>query len=141
MTSTQDTEREFMQDLDTEEAEEEQELVDYIKQHYEAEEETMKQLLNLEKEFRTHHVLMTKELQQQDQWCSRLWTLSQRYVLLLRSVYQYSPTESLTFNDIESLFTALAPAANSQIFTLLLQKMCFLMKSPKNSRALKDPSK
>lgn len=57
---------------------------DLVKQHYEAEAETLTYLLNLEKEFRTHHVLMTKELQQQELLCSRLWALAQRYVLLQR---------------------------------------------------------
>lgn len=57
---------------------------DLVKQHYEAEAETLVHLLNLEKEFRTHHILMSKELQQQEQLCTRLWALAQRYVLLQR---------------------------------------------------------
>lgn len=59
---------------------------DFANQHYEAEAETLKHLLNLEKEFRAHYALMTKELQQQEQCCSRLWILAQRYVLLQRLI-------------------------------------------------------
>lgn len=67
-----------------EELEEHSSANDLVKQHYEAEAETLKLLLNLEKEFRTHHTLMAKELAQQEQICIRLWTLTQRYVLLQR---------------------------------------------------------
>lgn len=54
------------------------------KQHHEIEEETLKQLLVLEKEFREHYTLVKSELQMQKELVARIWVLSQRYILLER---------------------------------------------------------
>ncbi|KAI9585599.1 uncharacterized protein LOC119632932 [Glossina fuscipes] len=50
--------------------------------HYELEEKTLNQLLELENEFRDHYNFAKKELTQQMEWANRLWVLTQRYILL-----------------------------------------------------------
>ena len=54
------------------------------KQQYQIEEETVKQLLVLENEFRAFNASMKEELQSQKELIGRMWVLSQRYVLLER---------------------------------------------------------
>ncbi|XP_061400851.1 uncharacterized protein LOC133336586 [Musca vetustissima] len=57
---------------------------DNQKQPYnEIEQEILGQILILEKEFRDHNTLMKNELVQQKELISRLWVLSQRYILLI----------------------------------------------------------
>ncbi|XP_065366210.1 uncharacterized protein LOC135959111 [Calliphora vicina] len=46
------------------------------------EDETLRQLLVLEKEFREHNALMKNEMQLQNELVARIWILSQRYILL-----------------------------------------------------------
>ncbi|XP_073828194.1 uncharacterized protein [Musca autumnalis] len=52
-------------------------------QNAELEDKILSQLLVLEKEFRDHNTLMKNELVQQKELVSRLWVLSQRYILLI----------------------------------------------------------
>ncbi|XP_023308595.2 uncharacterized protein LOC111690357 [Lucilia cuprina] len=52
------------------------------KNQQQIEEETLRQLLILERVFREHNALTKKELQLQKELVSRIWILAQRYILL-----------------------------------------------------------
>lgn len=55
-----------------------------LSQSEEIEEETLKQILFLENEFREYNVIVKKELHLQKELVARTWILSQRYILLER---------------------------------------------------------
>ncbi|XP_004525885.1 uncharacterized protein LOC101452707 [Ceratitis capitata] len=78
----------------------------HLQEHYQKEEETLRQLLKLEELFRDHLVLTKREMALQKELVNRLWVLSQRYVILISTtgcckhpeVYS-GPTEDILLRE------------------------------------------